>query len=90
MVRAKFRCDEILQHSAYTDSEGVKHESRTVKMDAVSDDGGDNESWSEATPSGKLEMTINNPSAFDTFVINGEYYLDITPVEKAQGGKGVA
>lgn len=38
-----------------------------------------NHSWSEATPNGKLEMTITNMAAVDKFVPGIEYDITFTP-----------
>lgn len=44
-------------------------------------DGKDNESWSRATPSGKIELAVTNPAAIDQFSVGSAYYIDFTPVE---------
>lgn len=41
-----------------------------------------NYTWSQATPSGKLEMTITNPNAMGAFVPGQEYDILFTPVPK--------
>lgn len=38
----------------------------TVVLSAVSR-GSENKTWAAATPSGKIEMNVNNPAAFDWF-----------------------
>lgn len=65
MVRAKFYVDSV---------EGGK-----VTMSAVHDNKTpENERFTKATPSGKLEMTIDNPSALDFFEKGKSYYADFT------------
>ena len=39
----------------------------TVKLQAVGR-GPENKTWAAATPSGAIEMTVNNPSAFEWFL----------------------
>ena len=50
-----------------------------VKLDVVySDDPDDpNRSWSEATPSGALELTITNKDAIGKLKVGQEYYVEI-------------
>lgn len=50
-----------------------KFDQPTVELSAVAGSPG-NESWSSATPSGRLEMTISNPDAAEQFEL-GEHYL---------------
>jgi hypothetical protein len=35
--------------------------------------------FSDATPSGRLEMMVNNPAAIKQFELGKSYYLDFTP-----------
>lgn len=42
----------------------------------------ENERFTHATPSGKLEMTIDNPSALAEFTPGKQFYVDFTPVEE--------
>jgi len=78
MVRAKFRVNNI---RTYTDDpNGLK----TIVLHAVYDDGiPENQRFAQATPSGTIEITINNPPASDVFKHGQEFYVDFTPVEKA-------
>jgi hypothetical protein len=77
MVRAKFRVNNI---RTYTDDpNGLK----TIVLHAVYDDGiPENQRFAQATPSGTIEITINNPPASDVFKHGQEFYVDFTPVEK--------
>ena len=36
----------------------------------------------EATPSGRLEMTINNPAALEQFKPGKQFYVDFTPISE--------
>lgn len=69
-VRAKFRVTALTKtdygtviEMAPVYSEDPKHENKLF--------------W-DATPSGRLEMTIRNETAAEVFVKNAEYYLDFT------------
>ena len=35
--------------------------------------------FAKATPSGHVELVVDNPSALDQFVAGKDYYLDFTP-----------
>lgn len=37
--------------------------------------------FSTATPSGKMEININNPKVFDIFRPGAKVYVDVTPIE---------
>lgn len=58
-VQARFFVQTITRHAAH---DGVQ-----VSL-AASGRGKENKSWSQYTPSGKLELTINNPSAAQWFL----------------------
>jgi hypothetical protein len=71
-VRAKFRVSSV------TDFGFTKQ----MKLVAVSDDGiPENQRYHKATPSGQIEMTIDNPPAADQFTPGKEFYVDFTPAE---------
>ena len=78
MVRAKFRVNNI---RTYTDDpNGLK----TIVLHAVYDDGiPENQRFAQATPSGTVEITINNPPASDVFKHGQEFYVDFSPIEKS-------
>jgi hypothetical protein len=40
-----------------------------------------NEAWSEAPPSGKIELTITNPQALAAFEVGKFYFVDFIPDE---------
>lgn len=75
-VRAKFSCNRVTEFTG-----GYK----SVEFNAVHSTTGENKDFAEATPSGKLELSISpgRPAA-DAFKPGKEYYLDITPVDEAQ------
>lgn len=73
-TRAKFRCLSETRHSKAPDA------LRVYKFQAVHDDDTpENERYSKYTPSGNLEITVDNPAV--QFELGGYYYLDFTPVE---------
>jgi hypothetical protein len=52
-----------------------------VKLAAVSGD--ENKTWASATPSGSIELQIDNPNAYDAFVLGQTYFVDLAPVREA-------
>ena len=75
-VRAKFKVSHL------KDNDG----SVTVSMNPVySDDpNSENRRFWNATPAGSIEMTINNPAAFNQFTEGQEYYVDFSPAVNEQ------
>lgn len=76
-VRAKFRC-----HSENTRRHGPQAEAsiRSYEFMAVFDDGTpENERYAKYTPTGKLEITVDNPAV--SFEPGKSYYLDFTPAD---------
>jgi hypothetical protein len=51
-----------------------------VRMNPSYENGVNKAFW-EATPTGSLEMQINNPAVFDFFRPGRKFWLDFTPVE---------
>lgn len=75
MIRAKFRCTSVTNHEGHNDNK-----SETVKLCAANGPKDTaNAQWSKWTPSGTLEMTINNPEAQGKFEPGKYYFLDISP-----------
>ncbi|WP_431860055.1 hypothetical protein [Azospirillum sp.] len=70
-VTAKMRCHYI--------QAGDSH--RTVHLHPVydSDPNGPNASWSKATPSGQVSLTITNPGAYERFEEGKEYMVTFSP-----------
>lgn len=72
-MRAKFKVQSIARH------EGGGY---SAKMYAVSDDGTEeNRRFHKATPSGSVELWIDNPAAQGFLEIGKSYYVDFTPAE---------
>lgn len=86
-VTAKFKVVNITVHGV-TPGGDRSQEYRWIDLQPVysSDPASPNASWSKATPSGRLQMTITNPAAFEQFRTGHEYLLtfeDVTPTEAA-------
>lgn len=69
-VTAKFQVQSVTRHS-------WNKEAVTVKLSAVS--GKENEPWSKYTPSGSLEMQIDNPPAAEVFELGKTFLLTFEP-----------
>jgi hypothetical protein len=72
-IQALFQVNDVLERKA-TDGSVM---SQIVRLNPVYENNPDHpnyEFW-KATPTGSMEMTINNPSAFDAFVPGGKYLL---------------
>lgn len=77
MVRAKFMVTSVEHYAGG---------GRRVKMAPVSADGiPEHERFHKYTPSGSLEMTVDNPPAAEQFVPGAFYYVDFTPQDGAGG-----
>ncbi len=50
-----------------------------VHLQPIYDPAGVNKAWCDATPSGQLELTIDNPDAYKQFVGGALCYVDISP-----------
>lgn len=72
MVRAKFR---VVETKKYTEDSGA------VSLQAVTGGSTENESFWKYTPSGNIEMHIDNPAALEKFKPQQEFYVDFTPVD---------
>lgn len=73
-IRAKFRVSSITTYAGFT--------GKQIKLNAVYDDGiPENARFAKYTPSGQIEITIDNPPASDQFVNGQEFYVDFIPVE---------
>jgi len=75
MVRGKFLLIEI----------GERHYSptgRAMKFSAQYDQSiEEDRKYSKATPTGSVEMFVDNPAALAQFEIGKAYYFDVTPAE---------
>jgi hypothetical protein len=77
MVRGKFRVASV---EYYT--EPKPDAPRKVKLYAQHDDGQpENTRYAKATPTGTIEMTIDNPPAAEVFAPGKVFYVDFTPAE---------
>ena len=65
-IIAKMRCDEVTKTS---------YGAELVKLNAVYGDSPENKSFSEATPSASIQMTVTNKEAHGAFVPGGEYFI---------------
>lgn len=65
-VRARFRCTK--KDETYSQV--------TLEPDYSSDE---NKAWAKFTPSGKVEMRIDNPPALAVFEVGKDYFIDFTP-----------
>lgn len=76
-VQAKVRC--IGNATSPYDPENTKI--RLVRFTPVydADPSSPNHEWSEATPSGYIELYISNPAAFQAFEMGKDYLLTFEP-----------
>lgn len=51
----------------------------SVILTAVS--GEENKTWAKYTPSGRIELQIDNPEAYSAFALGGTYFVDFTPTD---------
>lgn len=73
-VRAKFKVNSV----TIFESAGQKK----INLWAVWDDGiPENARFAKATPSGEINVTIDNPTAAEFFAPGKFFYVDFTPVE---------
>lgn len=69
-VRAKFRCSSVKQHE---NSTAKSYEFYAACADEVEE----NQRYHKYTPSGRLEIMVDNPAV--SFELGKHYYLDFTP-----------
>jgi hypothetical protein len=74
-IRAKFNCSTVKKDTV----------SENITLHAVygtdDKDNEENNQFSQATPFGELQMTIDNPTAQGFFKEGNNYYLDFTAAE---------
>lgn len=70
-TRAKFQCNWVKDHGNNT---------KIVQLGVVYSkvDGTEDRDFTKATPSGHIEMQIDNPAAAVQFVPGRQYYVDFT------------
>lgn len=89
MVRAKFMLQEIAESGyGYKDSEGKYHVNKGAAKKLVfvpqyDQSIPEDQGFCKSTPSGRFEMSVDNPSALEQFKIGHQYYIDLTPVEQS-------
>ncbi|MBW4689592.1 MAG: hypothetical protein KME40_32000 [Komarekiella atlantica HA4396-MV6] len=71
-MRAKFQVNAV---NKSPDSVSVE-----VQLSPVVGTDGENKDFWEATPNGRLEMTITNPNVMEFLKVNKQYYLDFSEV----------
>lgn len=78
-VICKMRCTE---KSDRCWGSGPEKQQSVVKLQPIYATEGPNKSWSEATPSGQIELTITNKKAFDAFALGQCYLVNFSPTEE--------
>lgn len=73
MIQAKVKCISVSRYEAC--------ESVLLSPVYSSDKSSPNYSWSQATPSGEVKLTITNPAAFGQFEPGKEYLIPFQPCE---------
>lgn len=73
-VRAKFTVAEVTQISTAPNGR------RIVLMPLYDTSIPDDRRFSDATPSGRMEMFVNNPAAIEQLPLGAKFYVDFTPV----------
>lgn len=74
-VKARMVCDWIKDHGSMK----VVHLYPVYSSDKASP----NHSYSQATPSGSIELTITNPGAYDQFTPGASYDITFEPTPPA-------
>jgi hypothetical protein len=77
VVRAKVRCITVKTSASNYGSNAGTIESKQVELGPVADPA--NSTWSKYTPAGSINLTINNPEAFEAFKPGETYFVDFTP-----------
>lgn len=75
-IRAKVRVVSITDNVTPA---GSVHGSN-VRLVPVMDGSPENKTWAKYTPSGHIELFIDNPAAVSEFREAHEFYVDFTPV----------
>jgi hypothetical protein len=75
MIRAKFVVESIKQDQWNRDA-------RTVRLAPQYDTSiPEDQRFFNATPSGSMEMLINNPAVLKELTLGRKFYIDFTPVD---------
>jgi len=73
MVRGKFKLHEVTQTAWGGDGRTL------VFMAEYDPDSPEDQSYSKATPTGRIQITVDNPAALEQFELGKAYYVDFTP-----------
>ncbi len=57
-------------------------DTKQIVLQAVTDEA--NKTWAKWTPCGKIEMSINNPDAFNQFSPGQTFFVDFSPAPEKQ------
>lgn len=80
VVRCKMRVEEVTHE---INADGSVNQER-VKLCAVyGKEGTENAQWSKWTPSASFSISISNPDAMNKLSKGHEFFVDFTPVPKA-------
>ncbi len=79
-IKAKMNCTSVTKTGWKNEAGDLRHR-EDVTLEAVYGDGDENKSFSDATPSAKVTMTIDNQEAIGKFTPGKPYYVDFTPAE---------
>lgn len=75
MVRGKFLLSQITQTNWGGDGRALVFQAQ-YDPDLPEDQG-----YSKATPTGRIEMQVDNPAVLKQFELGKTYYVDFTPAE---------
>lgn len=75
-VRSKFRLTEIITTEFGSGYQQKKYVFAAWYDESIPED----RRFAKATPSGRLEMVIDNPAAQSAFEVGKDYYFDAVPV----------
>lgn len=78
IVRAKFT---VNQHIVTTWSKHQPGSTRVILNAVYDQTTEENRRFSKSTPSGTLEMTVDNPSAVEALELGKTFYIDFIPVD---------
>jgi hypothetical protein len=74
MIRAKFKVSEVRQHAWHPTG-------RTIVLEPQYDSSiEEDRRYATATPSGRIEMFVDNTKAIAALTIGTFFYIDFTPV----------
>lgn len=72
-ARCKFRVTSITDHG---------NENKTIHLHTQYDTSvPEDQAFSKYTPSGSIDVQINNPAVVPMFTVGREFYVDLTPVD---------